>query len=536
MAQRSISVVPTNNQQFNCQTPAHKHANQEQVQVSIYSHAENESEARFQPNNQQSIISTLESKSQCSGQEVAGRNLVFSNDECAQQKKNTSENSHETFPSCFIENLESSGEEETPLNSSEKDRALFVTNGKSLDQSQPIASGKCHPFKKHPPNTEDNQLTQRSAFTNKLESDLKPDKMKTSCEKVKSCSATELHTNSEDTQEEKCCSKDDPPSLKNRQLISCDNEVTKEKKCPPETLPHDHSDIAAMLGPSLLEKAISSVRCPPLKFNVNEAERVFTSIKSSLLQYSRNTLLCSKELTTHWRLHMIMPKACTMEGLLGLNDLLFDEFTGYQLSTQWSSSRITTQHGFQLSTTTFSKCFVLESGWEHLSNFRNNPKHSIIKLHDLVCPRRDGTAEIKSLLVHCLTATTSVKYCTYPEVKRALSQSTQGIAINSLHKILESPSKHIWYRKWQIINYNGKQYERLSLHEICIFHNSLYQLHLHLQKEVRAVRGHLIEVLSKPSQLSLHSLHHEIKFDSCIWLDDTDTTVAVSLFVVTYSY
>jgi len=455
MAGRPISVVPTNNQQSNCRTLAHTLANQEQVQVSI--------------------ISTLESNSQCSGQEIAGRNLVGS-DERAQQKKKTSENSHENFPSCFMENVESSGKEEAPLNNSDKDRVLSVTDGKSLDQSQPITSG-----------------TQRLEVAIILEGD---HEMKTAHGKVKYCSVTELQTNCEDLKEEqKCCSKDIPTSLMNRPMISCDNDANKEIKCPPEISPNDHSNIAAVLGPSLLKEAISSVRCPPLMFGVSAAERIFASLKVCLLQCSGNILLCGREHMTHWRCHVIMSKA---EGLLGLNDFLLGEFMGCQLNIQWTSSCITMQHEFQLSAITFSKCCVPENGWEHLSYLRNNP-------------------------------TTSGKYCTYFEVKRVLSQSTQGIAKTSLHEILESPSKHIWYRKWQIINYTGKQ--RLSLYEIRIFHNSLYQLLLHLQQEVCAVKGqHLIEVLPKPSELSLHSLHHKIKFDSNIWLDDTDITVAVSFF------
>jgi len=66
------------------------------------------------------------------------RNLVFTTNELVQEKEN-----HPSCQQTFMENTESSGEEVKQL--SKKDKLLSVTDGESLDQSQPLEGGKWHP-------------------------------------------------------------------------------------------------------------------------------------------------------------------------------------------------------------------------------------------------------------------------------------------------------------------------------------------------------------------------------------------------------
>ena len=300
---------------------------------------------------------------------------------------------------------------------------------------------------------------------------------------------------------------------------------------------------AAMLGPSLLEEAILSLRCTPLILSCR------AGVAEGMMISPNACLLRSREYTTHWGVS-IMTTACTMKGLFFLKgewkvtskSVLF--LGGCEVSQQWS---IAMQHKFQgVPITAYNKNNLLEN-WTHLPNSRNNMKHSLMnRQHGSIPSNRGNTAETKPFSVQCSRAPIVGEHCTHTAVERRTlltggKQQMNSTAKTSLRKITCLPN--VWYRQYQITSNSGKRIiiseKRLSLYALYIFkvlHDSdsfvhwFIQVTVYEQNDLTAIRGCFTEVSSKFPELSLpHSLLQQREIDHYICFDDT---TAVSIYFI----
>ncbi|XP_065896825.1 uncharacterized protein [Dysidea avara] len=177
------------------------------------------------------------------------------------------------------------------------------------------------------------------------------------------------------------------------------------------TLVNTNRNDAAMLGPSLLEEAILSLRCTPLIFNCRD------DVAEGMIISPNGCLLCRREYMTYWGVST-MTTACTMSGLLFLKAFLLSVTSksvflgGCEVSQQWSCSCIAMQHKFQgVSITAYNKNYLPEN-WTRLPNSRNNMKHSFIRQHGSIPSNRE-TAETKSFSVQCSRAPIVGEHCTH---------------------------------------------------------------------------------------------------------------------------